>query len=66
MEEWLTLKETCGFLDLAPNTVYKLVRTGRLRAFEVKGVRGLKFKKADVEALLTQVEVKTAKGKRRK
>jgi excisionase family DNA binding protein len=64
MENWMTLKETCKYLDLAPNTVYKLVRSGGLRAYQVRGVRGMKFKKEDVEALLTEVPTRTAKKKR--
>ena len=64
MSEWLSLKETCEILALAPNTVRKLIRTGVLPAYEIKGVRGVQMKRKDVEVLRTPV--KTTPVKKRK
>ncbi len=62
--EWITLKQACDILGLAPNTVRKLVRTGVLPAYEIKGVRGFQLKRSDVEALITPVKVKPEKKKK--
>jgi len=64
MAEWLTLKDVHEMLGIAPNTIRKLVRTGELPAFEIKGVRGPRFKKEDVEALVTPVKVQPLKKKK--
>lgn len=61
MNEWITLKEACELLGLAPNTVRGLVRKGILPAFEIKGVRGYHLKRADVAALIRPVQVKMQK-----
>lgn len=58
---WISLKDACDLLGLAPNTVRKLVRTGVLPAYEVRGVRGFQLKRVDVEALITPVKVEKKK-----
>ncbi|MBI5029470.1 MAG: helix-turn-helix domain-containing protein [Chloroflexi bacterium] len=63
MDEWLSLKEACKILRLAPNTVRKLIRTGDLRAYEIKGVRGPRFKKEDLEGLITPIQPQSPKEK---
>jgi excisionase family DNA binding protein len=55
---WISLKEACELLGVAPNTVRRLIRTGVLPAYEIKGVRGFQIKRADVEGLIRPVEVK--------
>lgn len=64
MADWLTLKDVRNLLGIAPNTIRKLVRTGELPAYEIKGVRGPRFKKEDVEALVTPVRVPPVKKKK--
>jgi excisionase family DNA binding protein len=68
MADWLTLKDVRELLGVAPNTVRKLIRTGQLPAYQITGVRGPRFKRADVEALIRPIEVKpaTPKGKKQK
>ncbi len=61
---WITLKEACDILGISPNTVRKLIRTGVLPAYEIKGVKGFQLKRADVEALITPVKVKSEKKKK--
>lgn len=61
MNEWITLKEACEILGVAPNTVRGLVRKGILPAYEIKGVRGFQLKRDDVMALISPVRVKTEK-----
>ncbi len=66
MANRIGLKEACKILQLSPNTVKRLVREGRLPAYQVAGVRGLQFEREDVEKLITPVEPKgkTVKHKR--
>jgi excisionase family DNA binding protein len=66
MVEWLSLKEACEILELAPNTVRKLIRTGTLRAYEIKGIRGPRFRKEDLDALITPIQPQLPKAKDRK
>jgi excisionase family DNA binding protein len=63
MVEWLSLKEACEILGLSPNTVRKLIRTGVLRAYEIKGVRGPRFRKEDLEVLITPIHPQSPKEK---
>lgn len=61
MAEWLTLKDVHDRLGIAPNTIRKLIRSGDLRAYEIKGVRGPRFKEEDVEALITPIQPRPSK-----
>jgi excisionase family DNA binding protein len=63
MAEWLSLKDACEILGLNPNTVRKLIRTGVLPAYEIKGVRGPRFKKEDFEGLITRIQPQSLKDK---
>jgi excisionase family DNA binding protein len=63
MVDWLSLKEACEILGLAPNTVRKLIRTGVLPAYEIKGVRGPRFRKEDLEVLITPIQPQSSKQK---
>ena len=64
MSEWITMKEACDLLGVASNTIRRLILTGVLPAYEIKGVRGYQIKRADVEALITPVKVKPEKKKK--
>lgn len=66
MNEWITLKEACEMLGVAPNTVRGLVRKGVLPAYEIKGVRGYQLKRVDVAALIRPVQVQPQKKQGRK
>lgn len=66
MSEWISLKDACDLLGVAPNTIRKLIRTGVLPAFEIKGVKGYQIKRVDVEALITPVVVKPTRAKGKK
>jgi len=66
MGEWITMKDACELLGVAPNTIRRLIRAGVLPAYEIKGVRGFQLKRVDVESLVTRVEVKKAEKKRKK
>ena len=59
MGEWITMKEACELLGVAPNTIRRLVRRGVLPAYEIRGVRGYQLKRADVEGLISPVKVNT-------
>jgi excisionase family DNA binding protein len=65
MSEWISLKDACELLGVAPNTIRKLIRTGVLPAYEIKGVKGYQIKRLDVEALITPVVVKTTKARKK-
>lgn len=66
MKDWLNLKETCAMLGLSANTVKRLVDEGILQAYEIKGVQGLRYKKQDVEALITPTQVNPGKKRTKK
>lgn len=66
MSDWLTLKDVRAQLGIAPNTIRKLIRDGDLPAYQIKGVRGPRFKQADVDALISPIPVQTAPAKQAK
>ena len=66
MDEWIAMKDACKMLGIVPNTLRKLIRTGVLPAYQVKGVRGYQIKRTDVEALLTPVQVEPVRGSKKK
>ncbi len=55
-EIWLTVKEACELLGIAPPSIHKLVREGYLDAYRIEGLRGLKFKREDVLTLIKKVK----------
>jgi excisionase family DNA binding protein len=55
MSEWLNLKEACEILGLSKNTVKKLVEDGTLPGYQIKGVRGPRFKREDLEKMIEPI-----------
>lgn len=40
MDNYLTVKQTASVLKIHPNTVYKLIRAGRLLSYQPNGFKG--------------------------
>ncbi len=66
MGERVSITEASRILGVAPNTVRKLISSGELRAYKIKGVLGIRVEREDVEALITPVEVKSTKSRKKK
>lgn len=65
MSERIGIIEASRILGIAPNTVRRLVREGILPAYEVVGVKGVQFKREDVEKLLRPVEPERSTARRK-
>lgn len=50
---WMTKKEAAGRLKVTTRTIERLVTSGQLKKHTVGTGRAVRFKAADVEALLT-------------
>lgn len=55
-DEWLTPEEVADFLKVHVETVRGWIRSGRLPASRVAGLRALRIRKRDAEALLQPLE----------
>ena len=51
-QQWYTVKEACEYLRVSKVTLYKLCNDGVLPYYKLKGVRGRRFKREDLDALL--------------
>ncbi len=51
-KEWLNVKEAAQYLGISRETIYSLMDKRLLPYSEVKGVRGRRIKKEDLEKLL--------------
>lgn len=55
--EWVTAKEAAALLGFSsPFVIYRLRYSGRLTGYTPEGVNALKFKRADVLALMKPAE----------
>jgi excisionase family DNA binding protein len=52
MADMLTLREAMAVLAVSRATIFRLMATGKLRWYEVEGVRGRRFRREDLDALL--------------
>ncbi len=53
---WLQTGDAAALIGVSNNTLLKLVKEGYIKAYRIKGVRGLRFKRRDVEALVEEVQ----------
>jgi excisionase family DNA binding protein len=53
MPEWLTLEQAAAYLKISTQTLYRWVDDGRLVAYELPAGRGRRFKRDDLDGLLT-------------
>lgn len=52
LPEWLTVDQAAKYLKVHRTTIYDLCDRGVLPYFELKGARGRRFKREDLDALL--------------
>lgn len=57
-EVWLTMEDVCGLAQLSETTVKKYVANGTLKAYRVGGSHHLRFRQADVDAIMVAVDPK--------
>lgn len=53
--EFITVADVCEILGQAPQTVRIKIAEGHLPAYRIKGSRGIRVKRSDVEALLEPI-----------
>ena len=53
VKEWLTINESAEYLRVTRQTIYNYINEGVLPYFELKGGRGKRIKRADLDQLLT-------------
>ena len=54
MSDWLTTKEAATYLKVHPKSVYRYVKSGKLRQHQPGGVGRPRFRREDLDALLNQ------------
>ena len=52
-EEWLTLEEAAAYLKVSKPTIYRFCSEGCLPFYKLAGTGQRRFKRADLDALLT-------------
>lgn len=52
---WLTPKEAMDYLKVSRSTFYRMLRDGRLSAFQITGTDEKRFRQEDLDAQLTQL-----------
>lgn len=65
LPEWLTVDEAAKYLKVHRTTIYDLCDRGVLPYYELKGARGRRFKREDLDSLLEpggQSDVFRSKG----
>jgi len=50
----LTLREAMAVLGVSRATMFRLMATGKLRWYEVEGIRGRRFRREDLDRLLRE------------
>jgi len=56
MEEWLKLKEAAAYLKVHRKTLYRYVKEGKLRQYQLGGTGRPRYRKQDLDALLVPRE----------
>jgi excisionase family DNA binding protein len=57
-DEWLTLNEAAAYLKVSRVAIYRFCDSDQLRYYEIKGHRGRRFRRKDLDSLLSPVKVK--------
>ncbi len=57
-ERWLTMENVCEIAQLSETTIKKYVAHGVLKAYRVGGSHHLRFRQADVDAIMVAVDPK--------
>lgn len=50
---WLTPKEAMGYLKVSRSTFYRMIRSGRIIAYNLAGTDEKRFRQDELDALLT-------------
>lgn len=53
MPDWLTVKEAAAYLKVHRDTIYSYCEAGRLPWYEMPAGKGRRFKREDLDSLLT-------------
>lgn len=52
-QTWFNVQEACDYLRISKPTLYELVRKGHLRSYTLQGAKARRFRREDLDALLT-------------
>jgi excisionase family DNA binding protein len=52
-DEWLTLDEAAAYLKVSKPSIYRYCSEGRLAFYKLAGTGARRFKRSDLDALLT-------------
>lgn len=63
MGEWIGITEVSEILGISTNTVKKLIREGKIPAYEVPGLLVFRFKRSEIEELIKPVRPKSTVGR---
>lgn len=53
MGEWVTSREAQELLRISKSTLHRWIRVGKLRPHRLEGAAEFRFKRSEVEALIT-------------
>lgn len=53
-KEWLNPKEASEYLSISRTTLYKLMDSGQLRYYSIRGVQRRRIRKADLDRLFEE------------
>ncbi len=63
-KEWFNIKEAAEYLEVSRQTIYNLIEREVLRYYEVKGLRGKRIKKEDLDGLIQRSDKPGARTKK--
>lgn len=50
VQEYMTVKQAAEFLQIAPRTIYKLIREGRIQPYCYAGTHNIRIKRSELFA----------------
>lgn len=62
---WMTTKEAMEYLRVSRSTLYRLVRNGKVTRYALDGTDEGRFKREELDLLLTPTKENTAEGRGR-
>lgn len=53
---WMTRARAAGYMDVSLNTIDRWAREGKIRRYQVAGMRSVRFKREELDALVSLSE----------
>lgn len=51
-QTWFKVQEACDYLRISRPSLYELIKKGFLPSYAIKGLRGRRFRREDLDALM--------------